>query len=97
VIVDLPLPSLEIDPLLAEYLSLTSTQIGAIQHLVSQEGRELESLMTQLQSIHENLVAAASQDQTKETEILAATEARIRVKLLIESAHTSKAARSPDT
>lgn len=86
VVVDLPFPSLEIDPSLAEYLSLTSAQIGAIQHLVSQERRELEPLMTQLQLTHEKLLAAADQGQSKETEILAATEAKILTKLLIKSA-----------
>ena len=86
VIVDLPFPSLEIDPSLAEYLSLTSTQIEAIQNLVSQERRELEPLMTQMQSTHERLLAAVDQGQTRETEILAAAEARIMTKLLIKSA-----------
>jgi hypothetical protein len=88
VMVDLPFPSLEVDPLLAEYLGLTSRQISTIQHLVSQERRETEPLMTQLQSTHEKLLTAADQGQSKETEILASTEARILTKLIIKSTRT---------
>ena len=87
VIVDLPLPSLEIDPSLAEYLGLTSSQIRSVQQLVSQERQELEPLMTQLQSTHEKLLAAVDRGQSTETRVLAATEARILTKLLIKSAH----------
>jgi hypothetical protein len=86
VVIDLPFRSLEIDTALAENLRLTSTQIGAIQHLVSQQRREIEPLMTQLQSIHEKLVTAVDQGQSKETELLAATEARVLTKLIIKSA-----------
>jgi hypothetical protein len=42
--------------------------------------------MTQLQSIHEKLVTAVDQGQSKETELLAATEARVLTKLIIKSA-----------
>jgi hypothetical protein len=87
VIVDLPFPSLEIDPSWAEYPSLTSKQVRAIRHLVSQERRELEPLMKQLQSTHEKLLAMADQGQSKETEVLVAMEARILIKLFIKSTH----------
>jgi len=87
VIVDLPFPFLEIDPSLAEYLGLTSSQIRSVQQLVSQERQELEPLMTQLQSTHEKLLAAVDRGQSTETRVLAATEARILTKLLIKSAH----------
>lgn len=88
IIVDLPFSSLEIDPLLAEYLNLTSRQIRAMQHLVSQERREIEPLETQLQSTHGKLVAAAHLGQSKKTEILAAKEARILTKLIVKSSLT---------
>ena len=87
VIVDLPFPPLDIDSSLAEYLSLTSTQIRAIQRLVLEERRELEPLMAQLQSTQEKLLAAVDQGQSTETRVLAATEARILTNLLIKSAH----------
>jgi Spy/CpxP family protein refolding chaperone len=86
--VDLPFPSLDISPLVAEYLDLTSRQISAIEHLVSQERREIEPLMIRLQSTHEKLVAAADQGRSKETNILAAIEARILTKLIIKTTRT---------
>ncbi len=88
VIVALQFSSLELDPSLAEYLSLTSRQIRAIQHLMLRERRELEPLKTELQSTHGKLLAAADQGQSKEMEILAATEARILTKLIIQSSRT---------
>jgi len=88
VIVALPFSSLELDPLLAEYLNLTSRQIRAIQHLMSQERREVEPLKTELQSTHGKLLAAADQRESKEIGVLAATEARILTKLMIKSSRT---------
>ena len=88
VIVALPFSSLELDPSLVEYLSLTSKQIRAIQDLMSQERRELEPLKTELQSTHGKLLAAADQGHSKEMDILAATEARILTKLIIQSSRT---------
>lgn len=89
VIVALPFSSLELDPSLAEYLGLTSRQIRAVQQLMSQERRELEPLKTQLQSTHAKLLAAATdQSQSKEMEILAATEGRILTELIIWSCRT---------
>jgi hypothetical protein len=85
VIVDLPFSFLELDPALAEYLSLTSRQIRAIQHLISRQRRELEPLRAELQVIHEKLLAAAERVQSTEIEVLAATEARILTKLIIKS------------
>lgn len=88
VIVDLSHSSLEIDPSFAEYLNLTAKQIRAIQRLMSQERRELEPLKAQLQRTHRRLVAAAGQGQSRETEILAAKEARILTKMIIKNSRS---------
>ncbi len=88
VIVDLSLTSLEIDSSFAEYLNLTSRQITAIQRLMLEERRELEPLKAQLRSIHRKLLAAADNGQLKETESLAAKEARILTKLIIANSRT---------
>lgn len=85
VIADLPFPSVEIDPSLADYLGLSSRQIRAVQHLVSEERRELDPMMAHMRSTHEKLLAASA-CQSKEAEVLAATEAGILTKLLIKSA-----------
>jgi hypothetical protein len=88
VIVDLSLSSLEIDPSFAEYLNLSSRQIRAIQRLMSQERREIDPLKAQLQRTHRKLLAAADQGQSKKSEILAATEARILTKLIIKNSRS---------
>ncbi len=85
VIVEFQFPAPEIDPALAEYLSLTARQISAMQLLLSQERREIDPLKTRLQSTHGKLLAAAEQNQSKEIKILAATEARILTKLITRS------------
>ncbi len=87
IVVTFQFSSLEIDPSLAEYLNLTPRQLRAVQRLISQQRREIEPLKTQLQSSHQKLLAAADRGHSKETETLAATEARILTKLLIKSAH----------
>jgi len=87
VIVSFRFSPLEIDPSLVEYLNLTPRQLRAIQRLISQERREIDPLKTQLQSSHRKLLAAAGQGQSREAEVLAATEAGILTKLLIKSAH----------
>ena len=78
---------LEIDSSLANYLNLTPRQLRAVQRLISQQHREIEPLKIQLQSSHQKLLAASDQGDAKETETLAATEARILTRLLIKSAH----------
>jgi hypothetical protein len=88
VIVDLSVSSLEIDPSFAEYLNLTARQIRAIQRLMSQERRELEPLKAQLQRTHRKLLAAADQGQSRKSEILAATEARILTRLIITNSRS---------
>jgi LTXXQ motif family protein len=88
VILDLSFSSLEIDPSFAEYLSLTASQITAIQRLMSQERREVEPLKAQLQSIHRKLLAASDRGQPRETEVFAVTEGRILTKLIIKNSRT---------
>lgn len=85
VIVALPFSFLELDSSLAEYLSLTPRQIREIQHLISQQHRELEPLQSQLRLTQGKLLAAADRAQAKEIELLADMEARILTKLVIKS------------
>ena len=88
VIVALPFSSSELDPSLAEYLRLTSRQIREIQDLMSQQRLELEPLKAELQSTHRKLLAAADQGQSKQMEVLAATESRLLTELIILSSRT---------
>ena len=88
VLVSLPFSSFELNPSLAEYLNLNSTQSQAIQRLMSDERRKLEPLMAQLKTTREKLLAATQQGQYDKDEVrsLATAQARMLTNLITANA-----------
>ncbi|HWY56691.1 MAG TPA: Spy/CpxP family protein refolding chaperone [Terriglobales bacterium] len=87
VMVDLPFSSLQLNPSLAEYLSLTPSQVAAVEQVMVRERQSLQPLMTQLRSTREKLLAIGS-DRMNEKEIknLAQSEAALLAKLIVANA-----------
>jgi hypothetical protein len=61
VMVALPFSSLQLNPSLAAYLSLTSSPVEAIQQVMMREPHCLEPLMTALRTTREKLLAIGSE------------------------------------
>src|SRR4030095_6587995 len=82
VMVALPFSSLTLSPSLAHYLELSSEQVNAIQQLMSDERRNLEPLMNQMQVTKAQLLAATVDRRTNEKEMkaLAAAHAGLLAK-----------------
>jgi Spy/CpxP family protein refolding chaperone len=87
VMVALPFSSLQLNPSLSEYLSLTPSQVAAIQQVMVLERQSLQPLMTQLRITREKLLAIGS-DRMNEKEIksLAQAEAALLAKLIVANA-----------
>jgi len=87
VMVALPFSSLQLNPSLAEYLSLTPPQVAAIEQVMVRERQSLQPLMTQLHSTREKLLATSG-DPTNEKGIksLAQAEAALLAKLIVANA-----------
>jgi Spy/CpxP family protein refolding chaperone len=87
VMVALPFSSLRLNASLAEYLSLTPSQVAAIQQVMVLERRSLQPLMTQMRVTREKLLALGS-DRMNEKEIksLAQAEAALLAKLIVANA-----------
>jgi hypothetical protein len=85
VMVALPFSSLTLSPSLAHYLELSSEQVNAIQQLMSDERRNLEPLMNQMQVTKAQLLAATVDRRTNEKEMkaLAAAQAGMLAKLIL--------------
>jgi hypothetical protein len=87
VMVALPFSSFQLNPSLATYLSLTSSQVGAIQQVMIREQHSLEPLMTELRTTREKLLAIGSEHiNEKELKALADTEASVLAKLIVANA-----------
>jgi hypothetical protein len=87
VMVALPFSSLQLNPSLATYLNLTSSQVEAIQQVMMREQHSLELLMTQLRSTREKLLAIGSEHTNeKELKALADTEASLLARLIVANA-----------
>jgi Spy/CpxP family protein refolding chaperone len=85
--VALPFSSFQLNPSLATYLSLTSSQVGAIQQVMMREQHSLEPLMTELRTTREKLLAIGSEHiNEKELKALADTEASVLAKLIVANA-----------
>jgi hypothetical protein len=85
--VALPFSSLQLNPSLATYLSLTSSQVEAIQQVMMREQHSLESLMTALRTAREKLLAIGSEHvNEKQVKALAATEASLLARLIVANA-----------
>ena len=87
VMVALPFSSLQLNPSLATYLSLTSSQVEAIQQVMMREQHSLEPLMTQLRTTREKLLAIGSERvNEKQVKALADIEASLLARLIVANA-----------
>jgi len=87
VMVALPFSSLQLNPSLVTYLSLTSSQVDAIQQIMMREQRSLEPLMTALRTAREKLLAIGSEHvNEKQVKALADTEASLLARLIVANA-----------
>jgi len=87
VMVALPFSSLQLNPSLATYLSLTSSQVEAIQQVMMREQHSLEPLMTALRTAREKLLAIGSEHvNEKQVKALADTEASLLARLIVANA-----------
>ena len=87
VMVALPFSSLQLNPSLAAYLSLTSSQVETIQQVMMREQRSLEPLMPALQTAREKLIAIGSEHVSeKQIKALADTEASLLARLIVANA-----------
>jgi hypothetical protein len=87
VMVALPFSSFQLNPSLATYLSLTSSQVGAIQEVMMREQQSLEPLITALRTTREKLLAIGSERMNeKQVKALADTEASLLARLIVANA-----------
>jgi hypothetical protein len=87
IMVALPLSSLQLHPSLATYLSLTSSQVKAIQQVMMREQHSLEPLMMELRTTREKLLAISSEHiNEKELKAPADREASVLAKLIVANA-----------
>jgi hypothetical protein len=87
VMVALPFSSLQLNPSLSEYLSLTPPQAAAIQEVMVLERQSLQPLMTQLRITREKLLAIGGDRMNqKEIKSLAQAEAALLAKLIVANA-----------
>src|ERR1700722_1076345 len=87
VMVALPFSSLQLNPSLSEYLSLSPSQVAGIQQVMALERQSLHPLMTQLRITREKLLAIGSDRMNeKEVKSLAQAEAALLAKLIVANA-----------
>jgi len=85
--VALPFSSFQLNPSLATYLSLTPSQVAAIQRVMMREQHSLEPLMTQLRTTREKLLAIGSEHlNEKQVKAFADTEASLLARLIVANA-----------
>ena len=87
VMLALPFSSLQLNPSVATYLSLTPSQVDAIQAVMMSEQHNLEPLMTQLRTTRERLLAIGNEHlNAKQVKALADTEASLLARLIVANA-----------
>src|SRR6201984_789121 len=87
VMVALPFSSFQLNPSLATYLSLTPSQVEAIQRVMMGEQHGLELLMTQLRTTRERLLAIGNEHlNTKQVKALADAQASLLARLIVANA-----------
>jgi hypothetical protein len=87
VMVDLPFSSLQLNPSLSEYLSLTPAQVAAIQQVMMRERQSLQTLMTELRITREKLLAIGGDSMNeKKVKNLAQAQAALLAKLIVANA-----------
>jgi Spy/CpxP family protein refolding chaperone len=87
VMVALPFSSIQLNPSLVTYLSLTPSQVDAIQNVMMQEQHSLEPLLTALRTAPENLLAIGSEHvNERQVKALADREASVLARLIVANA-----------
>src|SRR5712675_2921507 len=87
VMVALPFSSFQLNPSLSTYLSLTPSQVEAIQQVMMREQHSLEPLMIKLRTTREKLLALGSEHvDEKKFKALADTEASLLARLIVANA-----------
>src|SRR5579872_3760442 len=87
VMVALPFSSFQLNSSLITYLSLTSSQVDAIQQVMMREQHSLEPLMTALRTAREKLLAIGREHvNEKQVRALADTEASLLARLIVANA-----------
>jgi hypothetical protein len=86
VMVALPFSSLQLNPSLATYLSLTSSQVEAIHQVMMREQHSLEPLMTALRTREKLLAIGSEHGNEKQVKALADTEASLLARLIVANA-----------
>jgi hypothetical protein len=87
VMLALPFSSFRLNPSLVTYLSLTQSQVEAIQQVMMREQHSLEPLMTELRTTREKLLAIGSDHvNEKQFKALADTEASLLARLIVANA-----------
>jgi len=87
VMVALPFSSLQLNPSLVSYLSLTSSQVEAIQQVMMREQHSLEPLMTALRTAREKVLAIGSEHANeRQVKAMADTEANLLARLIVTNA-----------
>ena len=87
VTVALPFSSFQLSPSLSQYLSLTPSQVAAIQQVMTREQQSLQPLMTQMRITREKLLAIGSDlINEKEVKSLAQDEATLLARLIVANA-----------
>jgi len=87
VMVALPFSSLQLNPSLTTYLSLTPSQVEAIQQIMVREQHSLEPLMTALRTTGEELLPIGSEHvNAKQVKALADREASLLARLIVANA-----------
>lgn len=84
VLVALPFSSFQLNPFLAGYLSLTSSQVAAIQQVMMREQHSLEPLMAELRTTQEKLLTIGTDRlNEKKVKALADTQASLLARLIV--------------
>src|ERR1700731_323698 len=87
VMLALPFSSFRLNPSLVTYLSLTPSQVEAIQQVMMREQHSLEPLMMELRTTREKLLAIGSDHvNEKQLKALADTEASLLARLIVANA-----------
>ena len=84
ILVALPFSSFELSPSLAEYLSLSQSQVERIQQVMAREHRSLQPLIAELQTTRGKLLAADPEHTSnKDIKTLANAQAGLLAKLIV--------------
>lgn len=75
-VLPLPFSSLQLDPSLTQYLELRPKQVGAIQNIMAEAGRELTPLMADLKTMRKRLAVATQNGHPNQKQVQSLTLAQ---------------------